>query len=331
MKSNWDDDLSILTAENVNFAVETAGLGSRFAAWLIDVMVQFGVLSITLIVFGILSIRWGLNTDFEHWFSSIAGAVMAIVVFLIMYGYYFFCEWLMRGQTPGKHLLGLRVVQTSGLPVTVWPALVRNLLRIVDFLPLFYGAGALVALLNDHNRRIGDLAAGTVVARERRGEKGRYILDIGAAADAMLADSPETIALIEGADYNPFTPAAFPSLTGDIEESPAPIPVAVASSPGGATAPGAPTIGGHAGTLAAPPPPPVDARAAAWRLRLNDQDYELVQEFLQRRGTLGVQTRTRLGQNLANRLCLKLGEPLPPAHAVEQFLEIVASSLQRGR
>jgi hypothetical protein len=77
-------------------------------------------------------------------------------------------------------------MQADGMPITYWHALVRNVLRIADFLPLFYGAGALVALLGHDNRRIGDLVAGTIVARER-GDFGReQVLDIRVAVENFL-------------------------------------------------------------------------------------------------------------------------------------------------
>jgi len=255
-----------------------------------------------VMIFGWLTFHYGILPGFDQAISSIATALLFLVLFLIGYGYYFFCEWLMRGQTPGKYLLGLRVVQTSGLPVTLWPALVRNLLRILDFLPVLYGVGTMVALTNSTNRRVGDLAAGTVVARERRKE-GRYVLDIGAAADAVMAGAAEPV--YTGATGQQLqSPAHFPSLTGDPTPQAA---VAVAS-----------------------PANSVDAHVAAWRLRLSEQDYELVQEFLQRRATLPPQTRARLGQSLTQRLWYKLGEPLPAAYAVEPFLETIAQALQRA-
>lgn len=298
---HWDEDLAILTAENVNFAVETAGLGSRFAAALIDLTIQFFAIWAVVMVFFMLAVRFGFNAGFEQVVSSIAIAILILVLFLIGYGYYFFFEWLMRGQTPGKYFLGLRVVQTSGLPVTLWPALVRNLLRIVDFLPIMYGVGAFVAMSNTLNRRVGDLAAGTVVARERRQERGRYVLDIGTAADAFLANTVDANYAGVAADREP---ASFPALV----ETSAPAPIAAT----------APTING------------IDAQATAWRLRLNDQDYELLHEFLQRRNSMQAQARLRLGQSLAQRICVKIGEPLPTPHFVEPFLESIAGILQRS-
>src|SRR5690349_15666339 len=128
-RSDWDDDLSILSAENVNFMVETAGLGSRFAAVLIDLTLQIFVVLLIFFVISYYVMSYPSPEEWLKWFFSIAGAMVGVLVFLILYGYYFFFEWLMRGQTPGKYWVGLRVLQTNGSPVTAWPALVRNLLR----------------------------------------------------------------------------------------------------------------------------------------------------------------------------------------------------------
>src|SRR4028119_2221389 len=165
-RTDWNDELDILSSENVSFAVETAGLGSRFGAALIDMTIQGFVIMLLLLFANWMSgYVLPLIKEWSAWGRALGGAFLILIGVTITHGYYFLFEWLWDGQTPGKRWLGLRVVQTSGMPITAWESLTRNLLRTVDFLPGLYGAGALVALINPLNRRIGDMVAGTLVAR----------------------------------------------------------------------------------------------------------------------------------------------------------------------
>lgn len=279
MANAWDDDIAILSSENVSFAIETAGLGSRFAAAGTDFLIQ---LLLTLLL-GLVSMYAAIYIEKlgggYQWFYSIGVPFLYLLYFLIWYGYYFLFEWLMRGQTPGKKALGLRVVETNGLPLTLWPAFARNMLRIVDFLPLFYGLGALTAIANGHNRRIGDIAAGTVVARERRESGQKLIMNIDAAADAFLASLNAPVA------PNP-THAEW-------------VEVAV-----------------NAGER--------NAESVAIALRLDQQDWELLNGFLMRRAKMNPQARARLAHNLAARLSAKLNMARPAASEEEAWLESVA-------
>jgi len=188
-RAYWDDEVSVLSAENVFFEIETAGLAARFGATLIDLTIQILVAGLCGVAFGIVDSYLAPMQNMALWMVQLLTAFSILLLFLIFYGYYFFFEWLWDGQTPGKRLTKLRVMQADGMPITYWHALIRNVLRIADFLPFFYGAGALVALLNDNNRRIGDLVAGTVVARER-GDLGKNKpLDIRTAIDNFLGAS----------------------------------------------------------------------------------------------------------------------------------------------
>lgn len=95
-----------------------------------------------------------------------AAYIIGFFAFSTCYG--FLCEWLWRGQTVGKRALSLRVMDAQGRPLAFQQAALRNLLRNVDRLPALYGLGALVSYLQPQGQRLGDLAAGTVVVRERR-------------------------------------------------------------------------------------------------------------------------------------------------------------------
>jgi uncharacterized RDD family membrane protein YckC len=98
-------------------------------------------------------------------------AVLILIVFLIISGYFAFFEWLWKGQTPGKRWLKLRVIREDGRPVTFWEAAVRNLLRTADMMPApFYSIGLISVFVSLSDQRIGDMVAGTVVVREREAE-----------------------------------------------------------------------------------------------------------------------------------------------------------------
>ena len=98
-----------------------------------------------------------------------ASALFTIVFFLVFFGYDVLFEVRSRGRTLGKRWTGLRVVRTGGQPVTFVPSCVRNVMRLVDILPAFYGIGMLSIFVTGRNQRLGDLAAGTLVVRERPG------------------------------------------------------------------------------------------------------------------------------------------------------------------
>ncbi|PQV64579.1 putative membrane protein YckC, RDD family [Abditibacterium utsteinense] len=187
MRSYWDEDLAILSAENVSFSIETAGLGSRFAALALDTFYQ------TLIYILLLLAAAGIENyvlPFESmpkWLSSSVMALYLLITFALFFGYYFVFEWLWDGQTPGKRFFGMRVMMSNGLPLTVTASLARNAVRIVDFLPMAYGFGALVSVSNALNQRMGDLVAGTIVVRENKDAKQRKPLSINEAVEAFLS------------------------------------------------------------------------------------------------------------------------------------------------
>ena len=92
--------------------------------------------------------------------------MIAAILTLLSGGYFIFFELLMRGQTPGKKSMKIRVIRDDGTPVTANEVLIRNILRIVDFLPFGYALGAVVMFPNPLAKRLGDLAAGTIVVKE---------------------------------------------------------------------------------------------------------------------------------------------------------------------
>jgi uncharacterized RDD family membrane protein YckC len=166
-----DDLLRIDTPENVAFGYPVAGIGSRFIAALVDstliVLLQAAVF---LLTFLIAQQFFDLSTDSAS-LSRISGWVIAglgLVSFLFLWGYYIFFEMLWNGQSPGKRWAGLRVIRLDGRPITLTESVIRNMIRLVDFLPSLYAVGVVVMFVDGRSRRLGDLAAGTLVVREGR-------------------------------------------------------------------------------------------------------------------------------------------------------------------
>lgn len=151
--------LEIQTPEGVAFALLLAGPVTRFLAWIIDVCV---------VVTAFIAIQISLMSFLIMISSDAAMAVSFIIYFALTIGYSMTLEWLWRGQTIGKRLLRLRVVDHDGLRLQFSQVALRNLLRPVDSLPLFYALGGFTSLINGRAQRLGDIAANTVVIRTPR-------------------------------------------------------------------------------------------------------------------------------------------------------------------
>ena len=160
-----EETLDINTPENVAFGYQVAGIGSRFLATLVDTLLITLLQIIVSITYYVT--LYALDIDPTGGASAWVAAVFGIVVFLFYWGYYIFFEMLWNGQTPGKRWAGLRVIRAEGTPITLSESLIRNLTRIVDFLPAFYGVGIITMFIDKRSRRLGDLAAGTLVVHDR--------------------------------------------------------------------------------------------------------------------------------------------------------------------
>jgi uncharacterized RDD family membrane protein YckC len=147
--------LTIRTPEGISFSILLAGPVSRMLALLIDMFCIAAAVNIISTVLRLLSL---VSTD-------ISIALIIFANFIISIGYGIACEWFWRGQTLGKRLLRLRVVDEQGLKLQPSQVVIRNLLRVVDSFPLFYLTGGITTLLGGKCQRLGDLAAGTIVVR----------------------------------------------------------------------------------------------------------------------------------------------------------------------
>lgn len=165
-----EEILVIETPERVPLHFGLASIGNRFLACAIDHALQ--VFTIVLMSLAFISLASYSRVSDQissapKWFY----AVLIVILFLVVSGYFAFFEWLWSGQTPGKRWLKLRVIREDGRPVTFWEASVRNLLRSVDMMPApFYSIGLISVFSSGRDQRVGDYIAGTVVVREREAE-----------------------------------------------------------------------------------------------------------------------------------------------------------------
>jgi uncharacterized RDD family membrane protein YckC len=148
----FDDRIEISTPERVTVAYELAGVGSRMLAQVIDVLIVSAIVTGILVVAGALS-------------GPLALAIAVGGVTLTPVAYFLVLEWRRHGSTPGKAALHLRVLRSTGEPIGLSDAAVRNIVRIADFLPFAYIVGGICAIVSKDGRRLGDMAANTVVVR----------------------------------------------------------------------------------------------------------------------------------------------------------------------
>ena len=172
----------------IKLEAQVVGPIPRFFAYVIDVAIRaalYFLMSMAMIPFAALSS------------VAIGGALFMIIMFLIEWFYPVLFEIFWRGQTPGKRALGISVINDDLTPVTLGPSLVRNLLRTIDFLPLFYLAGLVTMLSNRRFQRIGDLAAGTLVISVRESAKPAAVEDIVPLAPATSLLRTEQSSIVD--------------------------------------------------------------------------------------------------------------------------------------
>jgi uncharacterized RDD family membrane protein YckC len=279
------EQLTIETPEQIALEFPLAGVGSRFLALAVDLLIQFALIA-GLVLLG-LGVAW--STGAGSPFTSAEGnsrialwtfALVLLAGFVVFYGYFAIFEIAWRGQTPGKRLIGLRVIAASGRPASAYQILLRNLLRIVDQLPGPYAFGILSVLVTARSQRLGDLAAGTVVVHERT-----------------------------------------PRETHAVREDLAGLRASALAGAGGAAAGGTAGGGAGAGAGAAGTGQATSDRLRA--SRLTAQELALIERFLQRRGDLQWQVREQTAASIAARVRERL--QLPPGGPDEELLERVAA------
>lgn len=182
--SAFAQTVDVETPELVVLTYTIAGVGSRVAAALIDYAICLLAYAAILIGVSSLGMRGLLGSQSRG--AAWGAAILYLLLFGILWGYYVLFEGLGDGQTPGKRMLRLRAVRDGGYSVTFGASAVRNLVRLLDMQPVFtYGVAIASVLLTKRGKRLGDLAAGTIVVREGLAARPRVPV-----ASARADDSP---------------------------------------------------------------------------------------------------------------------------------------------
>jgi uncharacterized RDD family membrane protein YckC len=145
--------LTILTPEGVSFALPLAGPITRCMAWLVDAFCLMAAAKTLQNLVGLFAV---ISPDLSN-------ALGLILFFVLNMGYGIALEWLWQGQTLGKRVMGIRVMDMRGMRLSLSQVVLRNLLRVVDNLPFLYMLGGITCLVSRHAQRLGDLAANTIV------------------------------------------------------------------------------------------------------------------------------------------------------------------------
>ncbi len=191
--------LQVRTPENVILDFELAGIGSRGVAVVIDLLIQYTLLTMIAVIMFFIAGAEALNVMLVG--DNTAYIVISLLlIFVIQFGYFLLFEYFMNGVTPGKKAVGLKVMMANGEPVSLTASFIRNFIRLADMLPGFYGIAILSVFFTKQYMRIGDLAANTVVVKLKK-ETKRFENPVQgktatATATANLPISPKEEALL---------------------------------------------------------------------------------------------------------------------------------------
>lgn len=150
--------LRIVTPEGVSFALPLASPLRRLYAVMLDLVLVI-VLNMAMFTLSAMTIAFAGFFGFAIYF---------LINFVFTFGYFIFCEWRWKGQTPGKKMMGIQVMDAEGLRLQFSQIVIRNLMRVVDQLPLLYLVGGIAAVLHSQGKRLGDLVANTIVIRKEK-------------------------------------------------------------------------------------------------------------------------------------------------------------------
>ncbi|WP_416147254.1 RDD family protein [Salipaludibacillus sp. HK11] len=168
------EKISVKTPEYVSLQFESAGLGSRSVAFIIDqaILMVVNILIVVMIFFSMEQ----MEAFFMMFDSPMVPIAIAIVlIFVINNGYFFVLEYFTGGRTIGKKVIGIRVIQENGHSITLLSSFIRNFLRIVDSLPASHLLGIIMIFAYPKHKRLGDLAAGSIVVHEKGRLKGKKL------------------------------------------------------------------------------------------------------------------------------------------------------------
>lgn len=181
--------MDVRTGEAVAIRYELAGLGSRFLAVAVDALAQ-GAILIAFFVAALFLTPPLTRVLPSKYLAGIELALIVLVLFVVVFGWFVVFEIWWSGRTPGKRALGLRVVRDGGFPIDAGAAVIRNLVRLVELIFGFYAVSAISALVSAENKRLGDFAAGTIVVRDRADAAPDLDAYLAApAANGLLSES----------------------------------------------------------------------------------------------------------------------------------------------
>jgi uncharacterized RDD family membrane protein YckC len=291
------DQLNIDTPELVAIQMPLAGIGSRFIALLIDTLIWgAGLIVVGLIVWAFQPALQAFSRLSYQWTI----AIFTLSIFLLNWGYFTLFEAFWNGRTPGKRVARIRVIQQSGRAIGIFESMARNFIRYVDQIPFFYAVGVVAVFATRQHQRLGDLAAGTLVVRDREQESPLWA-DTGVPTDRSSS-----------AGWSTGVPADRSSSAGLEHES------------GERAAPAlVPSVVPHPSNPSLSPILHVDGMA-----RLTPSDLAVLEGFFSRRLDLSLATRQALAERIARAIQAKSGLELPSGVSAEAFLEATARGLR---
>jgi uncharacterized RDD family membrane protein YckC len=177
------------TPEGIRIGLHAAGALPRAIAWIVDFAIFLALLMAASTVLGVLQAT-GLG-------------IYLLILFTLLWGYPVLFETLWHGQTPGKKMFDLRVVNANGTPVTWLPSITRNLLRTVDMLPAGYAIGLISCWFDPYGRRLGDLAADTLVVYTESAHKPALPIQALEMEPPLVLTQSERMALVAFAERSP--------------------------------------------------------------------------------------------------------------------------------
>jgi uncharacterized RDD family membrane protein YckC len=187
------DTHTIDTPEQVGLEYSVAGVGSRFVAALLDSLILAAFFFAELMALVMIGAASSVAPAAGGWADTAGKWFIAFVVFInfaVVWGYFALFEAFWHGQTPGKRAMKVRVIKDSGRQITLFEAMARNLLRVVDYLPSMYLVGVITMLCNKRNQRLGDLVAGTIVVHERLDEPSLLYQTSTTMAPVAFSEKP---------------------------------------------------------------------------------------------------------------------------------------------
>ncbi len=183
-------EVKIVTPEQVELQFELAGIGSRFLAAVVDSLYLCLYAILFTIIGAFITVTISATVGKNQYVMYIVAAIFIVLYFVLVAGYYIYYEYNRNGQTPGKKMIGLRVIRDSGHPIDFRSALLRNLMRIVDSLPSGYAIGLVSILISPQCQRVGDYVAGTLVVKEGRFNEAPVSNIIANAASVPTIELP---------------------------------------------------------------------------------------------------------------------------------------------